>query len=129
MRRCHNYRPAGISRAGSLTVTAGVRLQAPCFLVASAVLTVTFTSKASQVFLLDAAIVRQILAEFAAFLRHLGAGADYNGRFNCLAVLERVCTVKASVSKKEFNDGGVGLMRVGPGVMEQSFSIDPSAQV
>jgi hypothetical protein len=87
---------------------AGMGLRAPCFLVASAVLTVTFTLKASQVFLLDVAIVRQILAEFAAFLRHLGAGAEYNGCFNRLAVLERVCTVKVSVSEKELMTAVLG---------------------
>jgi hypothetical protein len=63
---------------------AGVSLRAPCFLVASAVLTVTFTLKASQVFLLSVAIVRQILAEFAAPLRHFGGWCRVQWLFQSL---------------------------------------------
>jgi hypothetical protein len=68
-------------RTGSLTVTVGVTLQAPCFLVASAVLTVTFTSKmaefSSSMSLLFAR--SHVFPEGAAFLRCLGAGAESNG--------------------------------------------------
>jgi hypothetical protein len=41
------------------------------------------------------------------FLRRLEASAEYDGCFNRLAVLERVCTVKVSVSEKELVTGGV----------------------
>jgi hypothetical protein len=69
-----------------------------------------------------------VFAKLAAFLRHLEAGAEYNGCFNLLVVLEQVCIVKLSVSEKALMMAVVGNVDWS-WMVKQGFGIDPSAQV